>query len=393
MKLPGLRTDDNETIDILKSLIRIDSVNPDLGRGPGEGNIAREIESRLRKAGLDVETQKVEGDRFNVIGILRGRDHGKRLMLNGHMDTVGVENMEVEPCNPLVSDGLIFGRGSCDMKGGLAAMMSAAAGIARSNSRLEGDLYLAAVVDEEYDSIGSEKALDGYPVDGVIVCEPTEMKVGIAHMGFVWIEVETVGKAAHGSVVEEGQDAIVDMVRVIDEITRTEANGPQRAHDLLGSPKFHTSKIIGGQDWSIVPDRCRLMVERRTLPGETPADVVEEIRAAISSANARFPNIRAKAKLVFERSPLETSRNENVVRAVAEAVEGATMREPQFDGMPYWSDASIFSNRGNIPSVLFGPGSIRNAHSAKEFVPVEEVKTAAHILAEAAVRFCGEADG
>lgn len=388
-----MTVNEEETIDVLKSLIRIDSSNPDVGRGPGEAEIAKVIESLLRRAGLEVEIQRVKGDRCNVVGILRGRGRGKRLMLNGHMDTVGVENMDVSPFDPVEKDGLVFGRGSCDMKGGLAAMISAAGAIARSGRRLKGDLYCAAVVDEEYDSIGSEKVLDGYPVDGVIVCEPTEMKVGVAHMGFVWIEIEAIGKAAHGSVVEEGQDAIVDMARIIEEIQTLEARGGRRSHELLGTPKFHTSKIIGGQDWSIVPDRCKLMVERRTIPGETPADVLEETRTAISRARTRFPRITAESKLIFERAPLETPRDAGVVQALAKAVKTVTGSEPKFDGLPYWSDASIFSTRGKIPSALFGPGSIRHAHSAIEYVPVEEVKVSARILLDAAIRFCETADG
>ena len=384
---------DDETVDVLKTLIKTDSSNPDVGNGPGEAEIAKVVESLLRKAGLEVEIQRVRGDRCNVVGILRGRGPGKRLMLNGHMDTVGVENMEVAPFEPMEKDGLVFGRGACDMKGGLAAMISAAKAIASSGRRLKGDLYIAAVVDEEYDSIGSEKVLDGYPVDGVIICEPTEMSVGVAHMGFAWIEIEAIGKAAHGSVAEEGQDAIVDMARIIEEIQAIETSGGRKSHELLGTPRFHTSKILGGQDWSIVPDRCRLMVERRTLPGETSADILEEIRKAIAKATAKFPRITAESKLVFERAPLETSRNADVAQAVAGAVKTVTGGAPKFDGLPYWSDASIFSTRGGIPSVLFGPGSIRHAHSAIEYVPVQEVKVSAHVLADAVVRFCQTADG
>jgi acetylornithine deacetylase len=388
-----LAVNDEETIEILKSLIRIDSSNPDVGNGPGEAEIAKEIESLLRKAGLEVEIQRVRGDRSNVIGILRGHGSGKRLMLNGHMDTVGVENMEVEPFNPVLKDGLIFGRGSCDMKGGLAAMISAAKAIASSGRGLRGDIYVAAVVDEENASIGSEKVLDGYPVDGVIVCEPTEMKVGIAHMGFVWMVIEAIGKAAHGSVVEEGQDAIVDMARIIEEMGALETRSGPKSHALLGTPKFHTSKILGGRDWSIVPDHCKLMVERRTLPGETSADILGETREAISRAKVRFPRIRAESKLIFERAPLETPQDADVAQVLAKAIESVIGSEPSFAGLPYWSDASIFSARGRIPSALFGPGNIRHAHSAIEYVPVQEVKMSARVLADAAVRFCETADG
>jgi acetylornithine deacetylase len=381
------KSDDDWTLDTLKSLVKINSVNPDVGGGPGEGAIADSIEGMMRAMGIDVESQQVKRGRRNVIGVIGGGKSGESLMLNGHMDTVGVHRMKVEPFEPRIRKGMLYGRGSCDMKGGLAAMLSAARAIASSDRRLKGDLLIAAVVDEEFVSSGSEAVAERYRPSAVVVCEPTSMNVGIAHMGFVWIEVETIGKAAHGSVADLGEDAIADMAAVIGELERLEAS-KRNHHSLLGTPKFHMSKITGGQNWSVVPESCKLSIERRTLPREDPAAVLAEVRSAIARARDRSPKIKAEARLVFDRPPLETPQSSDIVNFLAASLS-AIGQKPKFVGLPYWSDASIFSSKLGIPSVIFGPGDIRNAHSAVEFVPVKEVQTTARVLADTALRFCG----
>ena len=214
----GIRIPKNSTTEILKKLVKINSVNPDIGDGPGETKIAEEIARMLDSDGLEVQTQKLSGDRVNVIGILRGEGGGRSLMLSGHMDTVGVEGMEIPPFDPVVKDGNLHGRGSCDMKGGLAGIISAAKAIAKSKIRLKGDLYVSGVADEEYVSVGTEALVEKYKTDGAVVGEPTRMGVGVAHMGYLWLEVETRGRTAHGSVPERGHDAIVDMARIVSEI-------------------------------------------------------------------------------------------------------------------------------------------------------------------------------
>lgn len=202
--------DEKELLRIVQDLIRIESVNPELsGTGSGEHLIAEHIGRYLTQMGLEVHYQEVKPKRVNVIGVLKGRDEGKSLMLNGHADTVGITRMDIEPLNPVFKDGKVYGRGSFDMKGGLGAMIIAVKSIVDAGVKLKGDVILAFVADEEYLSVGTEVLVREYPADAAILCEPTNLKVCIAHKGFAWIKVEVFGKAAHGSRPDRGIDAIV----------------------------------------------------------------------------------------------------------------------------------------------------------------------------------------
>lgn len=383
-----IRVPSNTTLNILKRLVRINSVNPDVGEGPGEGKIAEEIAELLESSGLEVQTQRLPGGRCNVIGILRGKGGGKSLMLNGHMDTVGVNNMEVPPFDPSMRDGNLYGRGSCDMKGGLAGIISAAKALASSGMGLKGDLYVSGVADEEYASIGTEKLVERYKTDGVVVGEPTRMGVGIAHMGYLWLDVETRGRSAHGSVPEKGHDAIVDMARIINGIEEEKIELRKKRHPLLGSPKIHTSSVTGGQAWSVVPDYCHLKVERRTLPGERARNGIEEMRRIIRKVKSRYPGVGAKTKLNFERPPFQVERTTQLASSIAQASALVTTAS-SFVGVPYWSDASIFLEKGKMDTVLFGPGDINHAHSPLEYVPIDEVEKSAQVYAQTAVSYCG----
>jgi acetylornithine deacetylase len=387
MQSPKIKIPKNSAIRVLRRLVRINSVNPDIGEGPGEAKIAEEIAGMLESHGLEVKMQKVSGDRCNVIGILRGEGGGNSLMLSGHMDTVGVRNMQISPFKPKIKGGNLYGRGSCDMKGGLSGMISAAEALAKSDGKLKGDLYVSGVVDEEYASTGTEKLVEKYRTDGAIVCEPTRMGVGIAHMGYLWMEVETWGRSAHGSVPEKGHDAIVDMARIIDELERMKIELKKKRHPLLGSPKIHTSTVTGGQAWSIVPDYCHLTVERRTLPGENARDGMREMQRTIREVMLKHPGVKADAKLNFERAPFQVEKNTRLANCVAQASATST-RTSSFVGVTYWSDASIFHDKGKIQTCLFGPGDINLAHSPLEYVPVVEVEKSAQVYAQTAVSFC-----
>lgn len=376
------------TIEILKKLVSVNSVNPDIGHGPGEAQITQEIAALLEKEGIEVRTQKVQGDRSNVIGVIHGEGGGKSLMLSGHMDTVGVEDMKISPFDPVVKNGKLYGRGSCDMKGGLAGALSATIAIARSGIRLLGDLYVSGVVDEEYVSTGTEKLVEQYKTDGAIVGEPTRMGVGVAHMGYMWIDVETKGTTAHGSIPEKGHDAIVDMARVIDQIELYKGDLRRKKHSLLGSPKIHTSTIEGGRSWSVVPDTCHLRIERRTLPSEKTSNIMKELERVIAKARSKTYQIKSKTSLNFERSAFEVSTKTNLSKSLYTGL-GSVTKKPTFVGVTYWSDASIFLYKGKMDTCLFGPGDIGFAHSPVEYIPTKELEESAHVYARTAMAFCG----
>src|SRR5262245_58084159 len=272
---------------LLSELVAIDSVNPGLvPGGAGEGKIARFVAGWLERAGLATEIEELGGGRANVVAIARGTGGGRSLMLNAHLDTVGVAGME-SPHEPRIADGRLYGRGACDTKGALAAFMVAAGEVHKR--RLRGDVVVTAVADEEYLSAGTEAIARRFRADGAVVGEPTNLRLTTAHKGFVWVRVETRGVAAHGSDYTTGVDAIARMGRVLVGLEELDRRLRDRAHPLLGSSSLHASLIKGGQELSSYPAECVLELERRTLPGESTAAVEAEVRGVMErAAGGRF---------------------------------------------------------------------------------------------------------
>jgi acetylornithine deacetylase len=386
---PAQTVDHEFVLNLLKELVATNSVNPTVGRGPGELALSNLISDRLSAIhGLEVRRQPVADTRSNVIAILRGSGGGRTLMLNGHMDTVGVDGMIIDPFKPSIQNGLLRGRGACDMKGALAAMIGAVKSIIDSGMKLRGDLILSAVVDEEYKSLGIKKLVQEYKADAAIVGEPTNMRVATAHKGFVWIEVEVQGKAAHGSVPEKGIDAIAHAAKIMSAIEKLQGELGSRVHALLGTPKIHASTIQGGTDWSIVPERCVLRLERRTLPGETLKSVMTEIEEILKTIKRENTDFNAVARSPYDMPPLETAESERIVQLAQQALVKMTGTEAAVIGVPYWTDGALLSMLGPIPTCLFGPGDISQAHSADEYVSLENVLTSARVYHEIIQEYC-----
>jgi acetylornithine deacetylase/succinyl-diaminopimelate desuccinylase-like protein len=363
----------SELEQLTADLVRIDSVNPDLvPDGAGEEEIARFVASWLDDAGLEVETEEVAPGRFNVVGIARGTGGGRSLLLNAHMDTVGVAGME-GAFEPRSEDGRLYGRGAYDMKASLAAIMLV--GAEAAGAGLRGDVIVTAVCDEEVGSIGSEAVAGRFRTDAAIVSEPTEERLAVAHRGFAWFEVETAGTAAHGSRPDLGEDAIVRMGHVLVRLEELDAALRERpAHRLLGWGSTHASLIEGGTELSTYPDRCLLRGERRTLPGETQADVEEEVRELLG-------DIRGVTRVTFFREPFEVDEGDDIVSLVSRHAGG-----PEIIGVPYWADSALFAAAG-IPTVVFGPKG-EGAHAAVEWVDVASAKRCAELYSAAAHDFC-----
>ena len=297
------------TIDFLRELVAIDSVNPSLvPGGAGEQQIAEAIAREMRAIGVDVELQPVEPGRPNVIAVLEGRRAGPTLVLCGHLDTVGVAGMSA-PFDPVVRDNRVYGRGAEDMKGGLAAIVGAVRKLADAGGLEAGRVVVAGVADEEDASRGAEAFAARWRCDparpvpnAAIVAEPTDLRVGIAHKGFAWLRITTTGRAAHGSRPREGRDAILWMGRLLARLDAYDrARQQQRGHPLLGPPSLHASFIEGGGEWSTYPDRCLLRLERRTIPGEDPDEPVREISRILESLVQEDEQFRASVELVFAR--------------------------------------------------------------------------------------------
>jgi acetylornithine deacetylase len=306
-------------------------------------------------------------------------------MLCGHMDTVGVAGMKA-PFDPVVRDGRLYGRGAEDMKGGLAAMLSAARAMAASGGLPAGRLIIAAVADEEYASIGAEALVARWSADAAVVPEPTDLVIATGHKGFTWIEIITEGVAAHGSRPREGRDAILRMGRVLARLEALDRELQSREpHPVLGTASLHASLINGGRELSTYPDRCVLHMERRSITGEGGDTALAEVAAILASLRSEDDQFRASAKVLFDRRPYETPLKHSLIPALEAALAKAG-RLPSRGGVSFWTDAAILGHAG-IPSVIFGPGGA-GLHGTEEYVKVEDVLTCRDTLATLARTIC-----
>jgi acetylornithine deacetylase len=356
-----------ELAELTARLVEFDSVNPELvPGGRGERAIALFVADWCAARGLEVEL--VGEERASVIARRRGSGGGRSLLLNGHLDTVGVAGMEA-PFEPRIEDGRLYGRGAYDMKGAVAALMVAVAGA----PELRGDIVFTAVADEELASVGTEAVLERVSADAALVAEPTELRVAVAHRGFVGFEIETSGVAAHGSRPDLGVDAIAKMGPILvalDQLDRRLQAG--RRHALAGTGSVHASLIEGGQELSSFPARCVLVGERRTIPGETIELVEEELRGLADGA--AFRQIAA-------RDPYEALVEHPFVELAVCAAGG----EPPV-GAPFWTDAALIAAAG-IPTVLCGPAGA-GAHAEQEWVDLASLARLREVVLQIAVEWC-----
>ena len=373
---------DDPCISLLRELVSIDSVNPVLVPGArGEGAIAQAVALRMRELGLDVHVNEVASGRPNVIGVLEGRLPGPTLMLCGHLDTVGIDGMSA-PFAPIERDGRLYGRGSQDMKGGVAAMIDAVrVAIARGFTR--GRVVIAAVIDEEYASIGADALITRWTADLAVVTEPTDLKIGVAHKGFAWIDVETRGRAAHGSRPRDGRDAILRMGRVLQRLEALDRELQSRpAHPLMGAASLHASIIAGGQELSSYPDRCLLRMERRTVAGESGDDAASEVAGILDALVREDGEFEAESRLTFARPAYEIAAGHPLPGLLGAALSAYGLASETV-GMSFWTDAAVLGAAG-IPTVLFGPGGA-GLHGCEEYVIVGDVIRCRDVLATLAL--------
>jgi acetylornithine deacetylase len=357
----------DDLTELTAQLVEIDSVNPALVPGAkGEREIALLVAEWCDRRGLEVEL--VGDDRPSVVATRRGSGGGRSLLLNAHLDTVGVAGM-AEPHLARVEDGRLYGRGAYDMKGALAAILIAAADV----RDLRGDVVVTAVADEELGSIGTEAVLERVRADGAIVPEPTDLQLAVAHRGFVGFELETHGVAAHGSRPDLGVDAIVKMGHILvalEELDERLTSG--RRHPLVGTGSVHASVIEGGQELSSFPARCRLSGERRTIPGETAADVERELRELAGEATLR---------MIASRDAYQAPVDHPLVELVAR-VAGTQ----DIVGAPFWTDAALIAGAG-IPTVLYGPSG-EGAHAEVEWVDLASLERLRDVIERTAAEWC-----
>jgi acetylornithine deacetylase len=375
-----------DAIALARALIKIDSRNPTLVPGaPGERACAHALAVILEDWGFAVELQGNDPQRPNIIARIGPRD-APALMLNGHLDVVGVEGMTHDPFGAEIRDNRIYGRGSADMKAGIASMCAAALRVGEKSSRRQ--ILIAAVADEEYESLGMRALIgSGIRADAAIITEPTRLAICPAHRGFVWMDVTFRGRAAHGSRYDIGVDAITHaglVLTELDKLERTRDDGLR--HPLLGRGSLHASIIRGGVGMSTYPEECVLSIERRTLPGETADDAVREIENACAAVRARDPRLAVRISRTTSQLPSDVPTDSPIVIRMKRALEAEKV-PVRIEGMSAWTDAALL-NAAGVPTICFGPGDIGLAHAAEEFVPIAEIEAATRVLGRVVTHWC-----
>jgi acetylornithine deacetylase len=371
-------------VELIHALVAIDSVNPSLvPGGAGEREAAAAVVAWAADAGLEADVLEATPGRPSVVVRARGTGGGRTLLLCGHLDTVTTEGM-ADP-GPRLDGDRFHGRGAYDMKAGVAAALVAcreAAGLG-----LRGDVVVAAVADEEHASLGVQEVLGAVAADAAIVTEPTELELVVAHRGFVWAEIEVTGRAAHGSRPHLGVDAIVKAGPVLTALGELDVALGERTHPLLGRGSVHASVIRGGEELSSYPARCVVGLERRTLPGETAADIEAELGDLLDRCRAADPALEARARTLLVREPFEVARDAELVATVRAAAGEALGSPPPIAGASYWADAAFIAAAG-IPTVMFGPAG-EGAHAAEEWVSIASTEAVVRTLVATAARLCG----
>jgi len=382
-----LSIDRDYIVKTLQDMVGINSINPRLvPGGAGEGEIATYLANTMRTIGLDVEIYEPLPGRPNVVGVMQGSGGGRSLMLNGHTDIVGVDGMN-KPFSADMRGGKVYGRGAFDMKAGLAASLAVAKAFVEANERLAGDLVLAMVIDEEFHHAGTQAVIKSHATDGAIVTEPTGLRVCVAHRGFWWFDVETMGRAAHGSRYQDGIDAnrlmgyfLVELDKLASELLE------RKPHQLLGPPSIHAPLMKGGSSQSVYAARCLTELERRLLPGETPQQALQEIQSIIDRLSTSVPNFKAAVEQGFGRHAFEVDPQAPIVQTLVDAYRTHMSKSPEIYGELWWMDSALLAEAG-IETVIIGPKGA-GAHADEEWVELDSVFELAQILIEAAQRYC-----
>jgi len=373
-------------LQTLADLVRINSINSSYEGGPGEAAVAAYVRRFFEQRGIETWEQEVFPGRNNVIARVPGRDPSRRVVFEAHMDTVSIKGMTIDPFDPVVKDGKMHGRGSVDDKAGLATMMHAIAEVHASGEKPPCELWMAAVVDEEYSFRGVVKLCEDMQAHAAIVAEPTEMRCVIASKGCVRWRIRTKGKAAHSAKPYLGINAITAMARVVLAMQEDHERLAAAPHPLLGPGTCNVGVIHGGVQVNFVPDEAVIEIDRRLLPGEEVETVLAGYQTMLNDLSRQHPDLIAELeKPMLQDWPFQTDHTTSLV-TLSRDVLRSMQRDDTVCGVPFCSDASKFGRLG-IPTILFGPGSIDQAHAAVEYVECSQVEEALRFYTEVARRF------
>lgn len=381
-------------VSIAANLVRIPSYS---GLENSESAVAAYIHELLTAEGIQTDLTEVEAGRFNVTGILQGTGKGRSLMLCGHLDTVPAYGME-DPFSGRVECSKLYGRGSCDMKGPLAAMLAAFISIKRSGILHPGDLIFAGVIDEEQMGKGIEYIAQHGPfVDATVIGEPTDMRLALGHKGLEWLKINVYGKKVHGGSMDKGINAIAMASRLIARIYGQYAHIlKRRRHPMLGYPTINIGKIEGGDQPSTVPGLCTLEIDRRWIPEENIEQVYDELTAIITKLHQQDPKFNAEIKSFFPtgellpHKPFCTDESDPIVQSAYRAMRQAKYKKMKPTVFPAWTDAGILAAFTQTKCIIIGPGDLTLAHTSEEFIETEDLKRAAQFYGNLALDYCGK---
>jgi succinyl-diaminopimelate desuccinylase len=380
--------DRDGVIALTRELVRFRSVNP-----PGnEGEVADFLADRMRELSLEADVQGVEDGRSNVVGRLAGGD-GPALVFTGHLDVVppGGQAWEHDPFGAEMSDGRIYGRGSADMKGGVAAIVTAMAALKRDGFQPSGDILLAATCGEEAGMLGARAMVEDRALPGsgvLVVAEPTTLDVFHGEKGVLWLKVRALGRTAHGSMPWLGINAISAIARLIPRLE--EYPFPYEESPLLGKPTLSVNVITGGNKTNVVPDLCEIEIDMRTVPSQDHGALVKQVRdMAEEVARKVHPDLRIEVEVDQDVSALETDRSHTLVEAAIASVRAVRGRAPEVGGVTYGTDGAHLGPGFDMPVVICGPGAQGMAHQPDEYVEVEQLVEAVQIYVDLAHRLQG----
>jgi acetylornithine deacetylase len=368
-------------LETLADLIRINSINPSYDHGRPEAEINSWIGDWFRRRGIATVLQEALPMRPNLVAALPGRNPERRLVFEAHVDTASINGMTIPPFEPRIENGLMYGRGSCDTKAGLAGMMEALASLKRDGVRPPAGIWVVAAADEEYSFRGVLKLCEGLVAHGAVVAEPTSNRLVVAHKGVLRWKIRTHGVAAHSSKPHLGTNAISRMAMVVAALDASDAALSARSHPLVGSPTQNVGVIRGGVQVNFVPDACEIEVDRRLIPGEKPDEVFAEYRKLLDATGT---GATMDPPMLID-GPLETATDSAIAQVAASVLRDIGLDETPA-GVPYGSDASKLSTHG-VPSILLGPGSIDQAHAAVEYVDCGQVEQACEFYRQMMLRF------
>ncbi|NPV70535.1 MAG: M20 family metallopeptidase [Firmicutes bacterium] len=379
------RLDANLVTGVCRDLVRINTVNP-----PGDEKAAAEyVVNFLGRYGFEGRLLEHGDSRATALCRLRGRGDAPAVVFNGHLDVVpaGTQKWAVDPFEGTIQSSRVWGRGSADMKGGLAAMMVALKAIAEAGPPLRGDIVLTATAGEEVDMSGAKALVVEHDLAGaqaIIIAEPTDNRIGVAERGLFWLEITTCGKTAHGSTPHLGKNAIMMMLPLLQRLDRLDI--PFTRHPLLGGFTRSINTIAGGVKTNVVPDRCVATVDMRTVPGQSHAGILEQVERLLSDAEATDQSFRGSVRAVHDLPAVETAPDHPAVRLFIDAVAGVTGQRLTPGAVPFATEAAVFVPALGAPSIICGPGDPALAHQPDEYVEIDKMLDAARIYVRAVER-------